>query len=443
MPSLTAFSVPPYPLAIAAITNITFIGNGIVVDSFNSSNPNSSDWDTNAGYGTYDSAKAMAHGDIGTDSSSVGAISVANANIYGHVNTGPNGTTTISVNGYVGPLPQTGVGITPGYSNDTMNVTFPDVFLPANANGWAGISDNAVITASGLYFASSISNNLTVNAPNVTIYVAGNISLSGTQSIVVASSATNVTIYVRGPSLIASGNATGLNSLTQRASALSILGLPTLTNISIASTNSNCTIYAPEADFSLGGGGTFRYDFVGAIAVKSVKLTGHPAFHFDQSLAQSIPISIIPVNSVVQRGANANFAISPGGAYAFSYQWFFDQTNPIAGATNSVLSLTNVQLSDAGVYSVVAGSWFNSVTSSPASLIVFTNAAATLTSAALVTNGIQFSVTGISGLSYVVQSSTNLATWISLATNQSPFIFTDTNILAFSQQFYRVVFDPP
>jgi hypothetical protein len=53
----------------------------------------------------------------------------------------------------------------------------------------------------------------------------------------------------------------------------------------------------------------------------------------------------------------------------------------------------------------------------------------------------QFTVTGTTGVSYIVQSSTNLgaSNWISILTNAAPFTFTESNILSGPLRFYRVL----
>jgi len=58
------------------------------------------------------------------------------------------------------------------------------------------------------------------------------------------------------------------------------------------------------------------------------------------------------------------------------------------------------------------------------------------------TNTFAFQLTGISGFTYVVQASTNLADWIPVATNASPFIFVDPESSALPQRFYRAVWSP-
>ena len=59
-----------------------------------------------------------------------------------------------------------------------------------------------------------------------------------------------------------------------------------------------------------------------------------------------------------------------GNTVPASYQWFFDGTIALAGATSPTLSLVNVQPAEAGTYSVAMSNLFGSVTSSPALLTV-------------------------------------------------------------------------
>lgn len=278
-----------FPDAIDSVTNITFNGSGVTIDSFDSSNPQYSDWNANLGFGTYDQNKNRANGNVATDSTILNAMSVGNANIYGKVNTGPGGTVSTGPNGYVGGLPQTGSGIQSGYSNDTMNITFPDVSLPSGAAGWTPIADGATITNSGNYTIGAISSGLTIGGSNVVIYVSGSISMSGQSAINITTNAHLVVFYVAGPSVSLTGQAT-INNLTQHAIDFQIYGLPTLTTINLGG-NAAITgvIYAPEADYSFGGGGNNSYDAVGAMVVHSVSMGGHPHFHYDEALRTEGP----------------------------------------------------------------------------------------------------------------------------------------------------------
>ncbi len=82
-----------------------------------------------------------------------------------------------------------------------------------------------------------------------------------------------------------------------------------------------------------------------------------------------------PTSQTTVAGGNASFSVTAGGTPPLTYQWRF-QGGPISGATNSVLNLSNVQLSDAGNYSVVVANPIGTVTSSNALLTVSTGGCA-------------------------------------------------------------------
>jgi surface antigen len=72
----------------------------------------------------------------------------------------------------------------------------------------------------------------------------------------------------------------------------------------------------------------------------------------------------------VNVGSGAVLAVGASGSSPLSYQWYFNGS-PISNATGTTLSLSNVQLSAAGLYSVdVTDSEGNEVTSTGATLIV-------------------------------------------------------------------------
>ena len=55
-----------------------------------------------------------------------------------------------------------------------------------------------------------------------------------------------------------------------------------------------------------------------------------------------------PANQSVNSGQSAAFSVNASGAAPLNYQWLFDGTNALAGATNDVLRLLEVQISQAG-----------------------------------------------------------------------------------------------
>jgi endonuclease/exonuclease/phosphatase family metal-dependent hydrolase len=80
-------------------------------------------------------------------------------------------------------------------------------------------------------------------------------------------------------------------------------------------------------------------------------------------------ITLQPQSQIIPPGSNVTFSAVATGEAPLSYQWRFNG-NPITGASNTIYSITNVQFSDAGNYSVVVTNNLGSVTSSVASLIV-------------------------------------------------------------------------
>jgi hypothetical protein len=76
-----------------------------------------------------------------------------------------------------------------------------------------------------------------------------------------------------------------------------------------------------------------------------------------------------PASQTVVAGANATFWVNAIGCTYTSYQWQFNSNN-IAGATNSSVTLTNAQPTNMGNYRVVVTNTLGSVISSNASLTV-------------------------------------------------------------------------
>ena len=71
-------------------------------------------------------------------------------------------------------------------------------------------------------------------------------------------------------------------------------------------------------------------------------------------------------------GDAATFSVAARGAQPLAYQWQFNGA-PLAGATNETLTLTNVQPSQAGGYSVIATNRYGIATSETATLTVGAN----------------------------------------------------------------------
>jgi hypothetical protein len=85
-----------------------------------------------------------------------------------------------------------------------------------------------------------------------------------------------------------------------------------------------------------------------------------------------------PANQIVTAGQNAAFAVGANGNGTLGYQWQFNATNTLAGATNALLTITNAQSTNAGNYSVVVTDSIGSVTSAVATLTVNVGTSSTL-----------------------------------------------------------------
>ncbi len=268
-------------------------GNNLRTDSFDSTDP------TGSTDGKYDLAKARDRGDVATNSGLVNSLAVGNADIYGRASTGPGGTISVGPNGGVGSkswLDGGNNGIQSGWSSDDMNVAFPEVKVPFTGGASSptsgvvnGVNYKYVLNGGNFDMLSLTMNGsqeLIVTQPSI-LYVRGDISLSGNARIIIAAGAT-LRLYCGGAD--ASINGKGVANQNASASAFSYFGLPTNTSLSLGG-NASFTgaIYAPSAEFHLGGGGSDSYDFAGASVTASVKMNGHFKFHYDEALGKFGP----------------------------------------------------------------------------------------------------------------------------------------------------------
>lgn len=272
---------------------IDLSGNRVRTDSFDSTDPAAS---TN---GAYDPAKYKDNGDVATNSSLIDSLNVWNAEVIGKASTGPGGTVSVGPNGTIGSKAwhQSGKkGIEPGWANDDMNVYFPDVKPPFSGGAFTPVSGSyggtnyAYLITDGRWQLSSLNLSGQQKAlvlGNAVLYVTGNVSISGQAYLTVATNS-SLQFYVGGSDTSIGGN--GIINTPGNATNFFYWGLPSNTKVSMSG-NASFTgaIYAPQAAFSLGGGGNNDYDFVGASVTDSVKMNGHYKFHYDESLGRTGP----------------------------------------------------------------------------------------------------------------------------------------------------------
>ena len=77
-----------------------------------------------------------------------------------------------------------------------------------------------------------------------------------------------------------------------------------------------------------------------------------------------------PQSLTVTAGDGATFVVVAGGSPVLTYQWYFNTTTVLANATNATLTLTNLQSTNAGTYSVIVSNSAGSATSLLATLTV-------------------------------------------------------------------------
>jgi RHS repeat-associated protein len=97
------------------------------------------------------------------------------------------------------------------------------------------------------------------------------------------------------------------------------------------------------------------------------------AIHCAGSAGKCIPPPTIitpPANRLAQVGDTVVISAVASGLPPLTYQWYFNGTNVLSGATNTTLTLNNVQTNNSGGYSVVVSNHGGSVTSITATLTV-------------------------------------------------------------------------
>jgi uncharacterized repeat protein (TIGR01451 family) len=145
-----------------------------------------------------------------------------------------------------------------------------------------------------------------------------------------------------------------------------------------------------------------------------------------------------PVNLTNNVGNNATFSVTHGGTAPFKYQWYYNTNSPLLNQTNISLTLTNIQLTNTGTYSVAITNSAGSTNSSFAQLTVWqppivTNQPVSVTNMAGGNATFNVVAGGVPSLAYQWKLNTN--TTLLNATNSS---LTLTNVRAGQAGTYSV-----
>ena len=180
------------------------------------------------------------------------------------------------------------------------NVDFPDValpqttWLPATTSPMTinGVSYQYVFgygaPVSGDYSISSLSGSVYVGTnSSIRLLLSGNASPANIRVAGPGSNAGHLVIYMDGASFTLSGSSVDDGAI---ANNLNYFGTTNNTTMTFSGNSSFIgTIYAPEADLTLGGGGSSALNFCGSTITKNVTVNGHFSFHFDEALLDNGP----------------------------------------------------------------------------------------------------------------------------------------------------------
>jgi hypothetical protein len=178
----------------------------------------------------------------------------------------------------------------------------------------------------------------------------------------------------------------------------------------------------------------------------STLLGANPITLSASTVSNSVGVAL-PASSVVSFALGTNNAtIAVSGNLSLSSTLNITSGGGFGPGTYTLFAYTGSLTGSPILGSKPAGYNFSLDTNTPKQVnltVMPTNAAATLSSPALSSNGqFGFSVTGYSGLRYAVLASTNLVDWLPLLTNASPFAFSDPDTLLFPKRFYRALYLP-
>jgi hypothetical protein len=159
------------------------------------------------------------------------------------------------------------------------------------------------------------------------------------------------------------------------------------------------------------------------------------------SPTNGVSISFIsPLNQFVGSGSQAFFSVAAAGTPPLNYQWYYFNTNAVAGATNRWFSLSNAHPSQSGSYSVRVSNAQSTATSQEVTLSVIPSLDI-VTAPAIKVNG---EIGSTYRIDYLPQATTT-GDWTPLTTvtltNFNQYYF-DLSAIGQPVRFYRLVSVP-
>jgi len=261
---------PMFSAALEAMEGIDFSGNNIRINSYDSRDSSYSNLD-----GSYNPQKFKDRGKVVCR---VGPFNIGNANIWGRVETGDDSILTIGPGGVVGSTQFhliNGTGIEQGWRTSTTSGELNPVEVPPGNFSPPPRSGNNYSITNGTYSVGSLIGTVHVYG-QATLIVNSDFKVSN----LTVESGASLKLYVNAPDVTLSK----VENLNIRAESFMYYGLPNNTDIALGG-NGQFTgvIYAPNANLKISGGGADVLDYLGAIIARTVTVTGHMNFHWDEA----------------------------------------------------------------------------------------------------------------------------------------------------------------
>ncbi|MEO5802239.1 MAG: hypothetical protein ABIR24_01815 [Verrucomicrobiota bacterium] len=279
-----------FPYGMVADKNMRLNGNNIEVDSFDSSDPK---YSTN---GRYDKSKRKDNGMLVTNSQLTNEFYLGNAKVWGKIASGPGGGFEKRPNLTVGNIAWHAggnKGVQPGAYTDDANVSLIEIESPITSALIPPpdlLKNYKYVLGSGDY---QISAPFKFEGGNVLVTGKARLLVTGDfdfKSTITIQTNASLELYMAGRSASIGGG--GIQNNTGVAANFVYYGLPSNENFTFAGNGefTGC-IYAPNAVFTLSGGGSGSSDFSGASVTKQVVMNGQYEFHYDERLGKFGPNS--------------------------------------------------------------------------------------------------------------------------------------------------------
>lgn len=259
----------PFTYAAFGNTGVSLLGN-TRTDSYDSR------------LGTYGGSNIEENGDVGTSSSSSGAITlIGSSKVKGDAQTGEDGEVSLGWSCEV-----TGE-ISDGGPDPVSSVVVPEELSSLTSSGGINLNgSNSQVLSSGNYLMSNIKvsgNAELVLEGDVNIYLTDSSSLnvSGSGRLLINGTAN---IYVDGSVKTTGSGVVKSNKTNPSPSDFTLYGSTTSNSVKISGSGTMYgAIYAPDADVSIKGNSRLY----GAAVGGAVTITGSSKIHYDQALSDS------------------------------------------------------------------------------------------------------------------------------------------------------------